>query len=206
MYQTRNQVSPRIPIARKGTKYVVAPLSNKNNSVPVLIAVRDMLHLAKTAKEVKKMINQKLLKLNNKIIKDYRESIMLFNIFEADKHYILTLSPAKKFAFEPSNSPVRLCRVSNKKLLNNNVIQLNLHDGTNVISKSKINVGDSVYLDSEGKIKSHIAFEKGAKVFIFSGKYAGKHGSIKAVEGNKVSVSFTKEGSAVLNKSQLIVM
>jgi len=41
----------------------------------------------------------------------------------------------------------------NKKLLKNNQIQLNLHDGTNILSKGKISIGDSVYVDSSSKIK-----------------------------------------------------
>ena len=59
MHLTRAQASNKIPIPRKGSKYVARPLMNLKDSVPVVIAVRDMLKLARTAKEVKKMIINK---------------------------------------------------------------------------------------------------------------------------------------------------
>ena len=54
MYRTRQATPIKIPLPRKGTKYVVRASSHSNDSIPVSIAVRDMLNLAKNAKEVKK--------------------------------------------------------------------------------------------------------------------------------------------------------
>ena len=102
MHLKRQKAAIKLPIPRKGTKYIARALSNLNNSVTVVIAVRDMLKLARTAAEVKKMIHRKLLKINGKNVKDYRESIRLFNLFEADKPYILTLLPTGKFTLEES--------------------------------------------------------------------------------------------------------
>ena len=207
MYQTRQNSTTKLPINRKGTKYVVKALSHPRDSVPVAIAVRDMLKLASTAREVKEMIKDKTLKVNGQVVWNYAQSIKLFNLFEAGKTFRLTLLPTGKFSFEEvSKNESRLCKVVNKKLINGNQIQINLHDGTNLITKSKINVSDSVYLDNENKIKSHVIMEKGKKVFVLSGKYVGLNGSIKNIQENKVTVNFDKEASAELNKYQLIVL
>lgn len=204
MHLTRKESSIRLPIPRKGTKYIARASSHIQNSVPVVIAVRDMLKFAKTAREVKKMINQKTLKINGRTVKDYRESIKLFNIFEAGKTYVLSLLPTRKFFFqEISKSENRLCKVINKKLLSKGRVQINLHDGSNLISKEKINVGDSLYLDSSGKIKKQVLLEKGSDVFIFSGKYSGHEGKIHSLSGNIIEVKL-KSGSPILNKSQVI--
>ena len=88
MHQTRAKVSKRIPIQRKGTKYVVRPLGSLQNSVPVLIALRDMLKLAQNKKEVEDMMKRKIIKINNQEVKDYREPVLLFNILEADRSYV----------------------------------------------------------------------------------------------------------------------
>ena len=153
------------------------------------------------------MIHQKLLKINSRPVKDHRESICLLNLFEADKHYVLTLSETGKFTFEKADSKdKRLCRVANKTLLRKNNIQLNLHDGTNVLAKDKIAVGDSVYIDLIGEIKEHIPMEKGRLVLIISGKYAGKKGKIHSVHGGKITLELPeKEDLVKLNKEQLIV-
>ena len=80
-----------------------------------------------------------------------------------------------------------------------------MHDGSNILSTEKINVGDSVYLDSNGKIKKHSTFEKGKEIFIFSGKYVGKRGKILDLDGKKAKIKLDN-GEAILDKSDLIVI
>lgn len=207
MHQTRAEVSKRIPIERKGTQYVARPFGSLQNSVPVVIALREMLNLAHTRKEVQHIINKKILKLNGREVKDYREPIYLFNILEAGKNYILSLTENNRFKFdETKSSSQRLCKVIGKKVLKGKKIQINLHDGTNVLSSEKISVGDSVYLDSKGKIAKHVSVEKGKTCFIIAGKYTGSSAKIESIEGNYVQISITeKKISTWINKSNLIV-
>jgi len=206
MHQTRQQATTRLPIKRKGTKYVARASSDLENSVPVVIAIRDILKLAKTKREVKKMINQKMLKINGREVIDHNDSIKLFNIFEAGKTYILKLSPTRKFFFEETkDSKERLCKVIGKKVLSGKKVQINLHDGTNVFGDNKINTGDSVYLDLSNKIKRHISPEKGKEVFVISGRYEGQHGKIADVQNKKMLIKF-KENSSTLDLKNLIIL
>jgi ribosomal protein S4E len=152
------------------------------------------------------MIVQKALKINGRVVRDYRESISLFNIFEAGKHYALKLSPVRKFFFEEvKESKERLCKVIGKKLLGKNKLQLNLHDGTNVIGDNKIKVGDSLYLDFSGKIKKHVPLEKGGEVFIVSGRYAGQSGKIINVVDKKATIKL-KDKSTILGISGVFAL
>ena len=121
----RTKAIRRLPIKRKGTKYIARASNHVKDGIPVVIAVRDILKLARNAKEVKKMVNEGLIKINGKKVKDIKESIRLFNILEADKRYVLTVLPTGRFSFEETNSNYRLCSVSNKKMLRNKKIQLN---------------------------------------------------------------------------------
>ena len=202
----RQKATTKLPIPRKGTTFIARPRSNLNNSVSVVAAVRDMLKLARSTKEVKKMIHNKSLKLNGKLIRDHRESISLFNLLEADKSYFLTLLPTKKFSLSPSKtSDTTLCKITNKKILSKDKIQLNCHDGTNLISKDKISVGDSVHIDFSGKIKKHIILEKGKSIFIMSGKYVGLEGKIESKKGKKIEINIDKkEIPTTLNEYQII--
>ena len=204
MHQTRNETTMQLPIERKGTKYVVRASSHFRESVPVLIAVRDMLKLARTAKEVGEMIKVKSLKLNGRIVLDYHEAIKLFGVFDADKRYVLTLLPSKRFTLVENKKDTRLCKVVGKRLVKNGSIQINLHDGTNVITKDKIKINDSVYVDFENKIKKHISLEKGREVFVFSGKHMGMKGKIESMEGKKVMIKFDKEDMAKIDTSHVI--
>jgi len=206
MHKTRKEASVKLPILKKGSKYIARASSNPNNSVPVVIAVRDMLRLAKNAKEVRKMIHQKLLKINGREVKEYGQSIQLFNIFQADKAYELTLSKAKKFVFIPAkNKDVRLCKVTAKRLVRGNAVQVTLHDGTNIITKENVTVGDTIYLDSKNKVSKLVTLDKAKKGFVISGKYMGNEVSIDSYSEGKVKVK-TEELSAILNAKSVVAL
>ena len=207
MHQTRAEVSRKIPIPRKGTKYVARSFGSLENSVPVVIAVRDMLKLARTAAEVKKMIHKKLLKINGREIKDHREALHLFNILHAGKNYILTFSETGKFILEETSHGESPYKVIGKKMLKNKKIQVNLHDGFNLISDKPISVNDTVYLNSEGKIAKHVTFEKGKNCFIIKGKYLGRKGKILNVENGKAEIKIENaENSHFLEKGGVIII
>ena len=207
MHLKRQAVTMKLPIPRKGTTYIARASSNIDNSVSVLSAVRDMLKLARTLREVKYLIHSKLLKLNGRHVRDYRESIKLFNILEADKPYMLTILQTGRFSLqEVKDREKRPCKVINKKILNGDKIQINLHDGTNISSKDKIYIGDTVYLNKEGKVVDHIKFEKGKNVFVISGKYQGLKGKIDSIDKSKVSVSILGKNSITLSKRQVIAL
>lgn len=205
MHLKRQAAATNLPIKRKGTTYIARAFLNPYNSVPLLIALRDMLKLVRTRKELKKMIKLGLLKINGRVARDYRDSINIFNILEADKKYLLTILKTGRFAFEEANSHDRLCKVIGKKLLSGGKIQLNLHDGTNLLSNDKINIEDSVYLSQENKIKKHLSLEKGAKIFVMSGKYRGFKGVVSGLDKTKAVVNLKdKEGPVELSAFQLI--
>jgi len=207
MHIKRHAVSTKVPLTRKGTKYIALASSHKDNSVPVLIAVRDMLKLAKTAKEVKEMIKEKVLKINGRVVSDYHESIKLFNIFEAGKPYVLTILSTKRFAFEPSKSQERLCKIIGKTQVSKDTFQINCHDGSNLVTKDKIAMGDTLILDFSGKLKKHISLDKGKVVFIFSGKYTGKNAKVVSIEGQTATLKIEGTDSQTqLNKSQIIAL
>jgi small subunit ribosomal protein S4e len=187
----------RLPLAKKGTKYLVRPRSHTFTSVSVLIAVRDMLKIAATTREVKQMIHNKQLKINGNIVRDFRESIKLFNVFEADKAYSLSILPTGKFTLIPHSTQTRLVKIISRKLVSGNVIQVNLHDGTNIVGKKDQKVGDSLVIDFKNAVKDHIKLEKGASVFIAKGSLVGRKGKIESLSGKEAKVKVEKEESTL---------
>lgn len=206
MHITRQEVSLKIPLKRKGTKYVVRTSSHMNESIPVLIALRDMLKIAKTSREVKEMLRQKLIKINWKDAKDIRESIKLFNILHADKDYRLSISPNGRFFLEEiKDEKIRVVKVINKKILKKGIVQINFHDGMNLITKEKIKTGDSIYLDDKNNIKKIVPLKSGAKGFIIRGRFIGNNCSVESVEGKKVTIKINEKNSKI-DKGSLIIL
>jgi small subunit ribosomal protein S4e len=208
MHLTRIESTKKFPITRKGDKYLARPLMSTEDSVSVSLALRNMLKLVKTTKELKQLIHHKMLKINDRIVKDYRDSIKLFSIFEAgNQAFRLTILPTKKFTFETASDKKRLCKVIGKRLVSGNKIQINLHDGTNLISKDKINTNDTIYLDFSGKVLSHIPFEKAKNVFVMSGKYTGLEGKVQSMKDGKAMIKFKgKEDASELGANHLIAI
>ena len=88
-----------------------------------------------------------------------------------------------------------------------NQLQYNLHEGTNLILKEKINIEDSLYLDFSGKIKKHVIFEKGKKCFVTSGKYSGQKGLIEEIDGKKAKIKLgNKDIPVILEKRSVFVI
>jgi small subunit ribosomal protein S4e len=205
MHQTRSEVIKALPLARKGTKYVARASRNSSNSVPLLIAVRDMLNLANTSKEVKGMIHNKKLKINGKLAKSLTDPICLFSRIEADKNYLLIMLPTGRFSFVETKEHDRKLKIIGKTMVGGKRLQYALHDGTNILSEKDFSVGDTLILTNDNKISKHISLDKGKEVFAFSGSYTGKNGKIQDVSGNKITVKFDKE-EAVIDKSHVIVI
>ncbi len=208
MHLTRAESTKKLPIPRKGTKYIARALSHKTAAVPVVIAIRDMLKLARTAREVKSMIKQKLLKINGHEVKDYRESLCLFNLFHADKTYMLTLTKNGRFKLEETaQKETRPCKVIGKKLLKKGRMQINCHDGTNlIIEKNTLNINDTINLKLTGEMQNSITFEKGKHCIILKGKYQGVNGTIKEVHKGAVTIQNEGGNVTILEKEHVMVL
>lgn len=205
MHQTRSKIIRVLPLARKGTKYVARASRNESSSVPLVIAIRDMLKLAKTSKEVKGMVHNKILKINGKLVKTINDPIGIFSIIEADKKYLLTMLPTGRFVFEETKENSRKLKIMGKRLVKKGLIQYSLHDGTSILSKQNFSRGDTLILDFENKIVKHKTFEIGKEIFVFSGSNIGKIGKIKKFSKNKATIKFDKD-EILIDNSQVIIL
>lgn len=176
------------PISRKGTKYIAVTRHAKNRGISLLAILRDVLKLVKTRKEVKHFILNGEVKVNNKIRKDELFPVQVFDVVSLEKikkNYRLNIVN-KKFKLEEvsgKDSGKKIVKISGKKNLDKGVVQMNLEDGQNFITKTSFNVGDSVLLNTtENKIEKVLPLKEKAKVEIISGKHAGEKGTLRSIE------------------------
>jgi len=184
-YLKRNKIGKFWPVPRKGTKYLATATHNKNESIPLVVVIRDILKLVRNKKELKKVLNDKQILINNKQIRETNYPVCLFDIIsfpDIKKNYRAGLSKNKKMFFEEisdKDSKARIYKVIGKKTLRKGKNQLNLMQGKNLITDEKINTGDSVVLNfTSDKIVNVISLEKGKTVFAFKGSHAGNTGKI----------------------------
>lgn len=202
MYLKRNSIPKFWPIPRKGTKYLAVASHNQEESMPLVVVMREVLKLVKNKKELQRAINEKQIIINHKVIRNVNYPVSIFDVISlplVKKNFKAQLSEKKKLFFEEitdKEAETKIFKVLDKKIISGNKIQLNLMNGTNINSNEKANTGDSVIVNlKDKKIIKVIPMEKGKEVFILKGKHAGNHGKIEEIilSGGKSIAKITSD-------------
>lgn len=188
------------PIHRKEAVWTVKPNPGPHpsaQSLPLTLVLRDMLGLAKTRGEVKAIISKEKVLIDGKVQKEelYPAGLMdVISIRDLEKSY--RVLPAKKgltlHLISKDESGVKLCRVENKTILKDGNVQLNLHDGRNLLvrvndpnrhEEDVFKTLDSVKISLPSQeVQGHLKLTDGVSALIVGGKNSGKHGKIVAIE------------------------
>jgi len=188
------------PIHRKEFVWIVKPSPGPHSlekCLPLAIILRDILGFAKTRKEAKTIVSQGMVYVDGKIQRqdDFPVGLMgvisipdidkCFRILPSSKGLTLHLIDKKEAGF-------KLCRIENKTVVKNGNIQLNLHDGSNVLVKiaDLKNPQEDTYktLETvkislpERQILEHVVMKENDFAIITGGKNIGKHGRIVEIE------------------------
>ncbi|MBU1136443.1 MAG: hypothetical protein ABIG37_03205 [Nanoarchaeota archaeon] len=208
MYLKRNKIPKTWPLKRKGTKYLVRTSHDLKNSIPLMIVLRDILKLTTTKKETKKILNLQKVKINNKLIKNEKFPLSIFdNLKLENKNYKVIIKNKKLNLIEipEKESQTKISKVIGKKILKQNKIQVNLHDGRNYIIKEKISTGDSVIIDlKENKISKILPLKEKSKVLFTSGKHIGRQAKIEKIEHKNIILEF--EGEKINGKLKNLIV
>ncbi|KZX17767.1 30S ribosomal protein S4e [Methanobrevibacter cuticularis] len=185
------------PIHPKENKWTVKPAAGPHaieESLSLLIVVRDILGLADNSREAKRIINTGKVLVDGRARKDYKYPVGFMDVVQIpkteetyrilpDTKGRLTLHPIPK-----GNDGFKLCKITDKTTIKENKTQLNLHDGRNMIVDESYSVGDVVSLNVPNQeITDNFKFEEGAMVLITGGKHTGEIGKINEVIINKSS-------------------
>lgn len=191
MYTTRSEVNSLWPTTRKGTKYVAMPDHSKNNSISLLILIKDILCFAKTRKEVKKILQSKKVSVNGKVVVSEKFSVQGADIvsFEDIKKNYRLIIKNKKFGSEEvsgKDAEIKIVKVIGKRMIGNKKVQINLRDGQNILVNEPVSVGDSVKVNIKSKkIEKVLPLKEGCNIEMISGKYAGEEGKLSRVESRE---------------------
>lgn len=185
MHQKRISAPKSWPIAKKANKWVVAasPGAHSRDAVPILVVIRDMLHLADNATEAKRILHSGNVTVNGRIIKKHKAQVGLFDIVAAaGRHYRMLPNPRGRYQLteiSDEEAKRKLARIDNITVVKGGKLQYNLHDGTNVLLEDKYGAGDSLVFSLPGyDIIEHFERKAGNKAMIVGGKHSGETGTI----------------------------
>ncbi|MBN1802940.1 MAG: 30S ribosomal protein S4e [Candidatus Lokiarchaeota archaeon] len=213
-----------LQIKRKHGKFFVKPSPGPHPSnfcLPLLHVVRDLLKVVDTHREAKKLIGQGLFKVDQKVVRDKTYPIGLMDVISIEKegkdyrvfpdsHHGLVVKEIPK-----KNNEFKLCRIAQKTTVKGGHVQLNLHDGRNIL----INVKDpknpkeaknfsrmdvlKISLPTQ-EIQKTFKFKEGNIAMIMSGKNIGQVGKVHSITkrfGPKASTVTIEDENGVLTET-----
>lgn len=191
--------SRKLKIPRKTNFWSVTPTPathKKQDSIPMLIVLRDYLKLGDKEREITRVLNNNMVRVDGKIVKDRRFPVGFMDVLtieNMENEYIIMYDLKGKLVVRinsPENKGVKLSKVVKKTIIGNNKIQLGFHDGKTITTDRKdIHTSDVLLVKvPELEIVDVLKLADGDKVFITGGSHVGELASIKSIEVKKSSV------------------
>ena len=182
----------KVPVLRRIAHYLVKSQPGPHpfkESVPLLVALRDILGMTRNKHETKTILEKRKVLVDGKARTKIRFPVGLMDVVsfpDAKKHYRVLFGTDGKIRLKEiveKNSEIKLCKISNKSKIKGGKIQLNLHDGRNlIVEKDNYNTGDTLIISiPTQEIKKHLPNKKGVKVYITDGKHIGETATVTDV-------------------------
>lgn len=181
------------PIAKKAHVFTTKQSAGAHSietSMPVSTVLRDLIGICDTAREAKRLVGNREIFVDGKAVKSPKAPVGLMDVLsipKLDANYRVLLTPRGKLTFvkiDKAEAAFKLCRIENKTVVKGGKIQLNLHDGRNILlEKDQYKTGDVIKLALDGqKIEEVYPLEAGAAALISAGNHAGLVETVKAYE------------------------
>lgn len=167
------------PIKRKENIFIIRqnPGAHKLEDSMAVGLVLKLLSQVKNTREAKQIVNQRKVLINKKPVKDIKSQAGLFDVVEfTDNYYRIILNKNGILIFVEIKEPeskISLHKITKKTKVNGNKMQLNFHDGFNMlIGKNDYKTNDVIVMEGD-QIKDRINFERGNLVYITRGSNVG---------------------------------
>ena len=186
--------SPRAwKIVKKGDVWVPKPNAGKHaieKSVPLGLVMRDYLGIVDTMTEAKRVIGNREILVDGRIASSHKTPVGLMDVVSVpkmEKNYRVVIDRHGRVVLSEiaaNQAAWKLCRVQSKTVVKGGKLQLNLHDGRNVLVKeSNYKTGDVVKLAlPDQKILGHFAFGEGMTALVTGGSHVGEFAKVSKEE------------------------
>ena len=141
------------PIHPKEDTWTVKPAPGSHaidDSLPLLVIIRDILGLADNSREAKRIINTGNVLIDGRAVKDYKFPVGFMDVLtipKTEENYRILLDTKGRLTLHPisaEDASYKLAKVVNKSTIKGGKTQLNLHDGRNVLVDEDVYAGQDV--------------------------------------------------------------
>jgi small subunit ribosomal protein S4e len=195
-FRLKRRAAPRTwTIPRKGTKWVKRPAPGPHaqlESVPLLLVLRDLRHVAQSAREARLLLGAGKVKVDGRAVHDLARGLGLMDTLTLDaplnEHYRLLKNRRGKLTLVPiaaAESTTKIGRVRFKHAVRGGRVEVTLHDGRNLLvtPDSPWHVGDSLKLELPSqKVVGHLPLAAGSLAYVAGGSHVGEVARVDRVE------------------------
>jgi len=203
-------------IARKETKYVMRPKPGPHKleqGMPLSVAIRELVKVAKTNREAKQIIKLKDVFVDKRKRTDEKYPVGLMDIIEfpqLEEQYRIVFDRKGKLAAIKADSKeaaTKLARIESKSKIAGGKIQLHLSDGRNItVDKDVYKIGDTLQLGlPEQKITDHFKLDKGMMIMLVGGKHTGMIATAEEIAKDKIIIKAGKGRYEVMKQHAFVI-
>ena len=221
-FRLKRRAAPRTwTVPRKGTKWLKRPAPGphrQDESMPLLLVLRDVRHLVSSAREASRLLRTGTVRVDGKVAKDLDRGLGLMDTLSfappLDTHFRIVKDRHGKLALvaiPPTEAGVKLGRVRFKHTVPGGRVEVTLHDGRNLLvpANSSWRVGDSVKVGvPDQKVLEHLPLAPGALAYISGGSHVGELARVDKVEvrnSSQPNLVHLKEGFSTIKEYVFVV-
>lgn len=210
-----------IPVHRKKKVWQVKAKPGphkKKNSAALGFVLRNIIGLTKNARETKNILNNNMVMVDRKTVKDPKRPVGLFDLITITtekKTYRILFSKKGKLTAEEEEpgQKQKICKVTGKQAIAKKEIRITTNDGRTLkIKNQEAKVGDSVLIEVPGqKIIKILKQVPNKTVLVVDGKHVGDVAKVKdIVQGTmsrpKLVTLETKDGEFKTVESNIVIV
>jgi len=193
LHQKRISAPRSWPIERKTHKWIVRPRPGPHpfdKCLALSVVIKDHLNIADTTREARRIIGARKILVDGVPVRDSKRGVGLMDVISvpaSKEHFRVLLDNKGKIRLNrisADEAGYKLVRIENKTIVKKGVVQLNLHDGRNILlKKDNYRTGDVLKISlPDQKIKGHIPFVEGSVAIMIQGNHVGQLASISSYE------------------------
>lgn len=191
-------------VERKENQFIARPITTGQKTkycLPLIIVLRDMLKVGKTAKEIKYILNNNDLLINGEKRKEIKYPVGIFDVIDIKslkESYRLMLNKRGKLILvkvSGNEANLVLLKISKKTAIKGGKLQLSFTNGTTMLSNkisdkagdNQLKVNDVVVYDFVNhKAIDVLKLEKGNTIYLTGGQHVGSVVKIEGVKDNQI--------------------
>ncbi|TAL57875.1 MAG: hypothetical protein EPN86_01190 [Nanoarchaeota archaeon] len=204
------------PISRKSNTFVVRPFPGSHGfayGTSLATVLTEIIKLVDNSSDLRKILNNKSVMVDGIARTHPRFFVGMFDTIElpaVKKAYRISLNSRGMITAVSINheeSKLKVCKVIGKTNQKGGAVQLNFHDGTNLVIKDSAHkVGDSILFQLPARVpQEHLKLEKDSVVYLTGGTHQGSTGKVVEVVGSTIKLSIKNDTIETPKKYAIVV-